>query len=111
MALVKKILGTTTNLDKPVPTMVHTLVSPMSTCQRAPEEAPESLPVCRLPAEPAEVGRRRGFEALLFDKPPALDEPRFGFLTRPPSLEGNSMGFGIGDASSLRAADDGPDPK
>jgi len=91
--------------------MVQTLVSPISTCQRAPEEAPDSLPVCRLPAEPADVGRLRGFEALLFDKPPALDEPRFGFLTRPPSLDGNSKGFGTGDAGSLRAADDGPDPK
>lgn len=92
--------------------MVHTLVLPMSTCQSALEDVPESLPVCRLPAEPAEVGRLRGLEeAPLFDKPPALEEPRFGFLTLPPSLDGNSIGFGTGDAGSLRAAADGPDPK
>ena len=84
----------------------------MSTCHRAPEDAPESLPVCRLPEEPAEAGRRRVLdEALLLDKPPALDEPRFPFLTRPPSFEGNSVGFGTGDVGSLRTAGDGPDAK
>ena len=86
--------------------MVHTLVSPMSTCQRAPDDAPKTLP-----AELAEVECLRGLdEAPLFDKPPALEE-YFDFLTLPPSLDGNSKVFRTGDAGSLRSAAAGLDPK
>ena len=82
-----------------MPTIVQTLVSPMSTCHSAPDDAPDSLPEPRLlpePAEPADVGRRRPFCETGLDKPPPLDEPepRLLFLTRPPSFEGNSDGSG-----------------
>jgi len=70
----------------------------MSTCQRAPEDTPASLPEPRrLETEPAELGRRRplvnGFEA-----PPALDDAR-GFFTRPPSLVAKSVV--VGEAGAL----------
>ena len=73
----------------------------MSTCQSAPEDAPESLPEPRLlpePAEPADVGRLRPFWDTGFDIDRLLPledpDPRLPFLTRPPSLEGNSDGSG-----------------
>ena len=79
--------------------MVHTLVSPMSTCQSAPDDAPDSLPEPRLlpePAEPADVGRRRPFCDMGFDRLPLLDEPepRLPFFTLPPSFDGNSARSG-----------------
>ena len=80
--------------------MVQTLVSPMSTCHKAPDDAEESLLEPRLLdeieplAEPAEVGRLRPFCEAGLLRPPALDEPRLPFLTFPPSLEGNSVGTG-----------------
>ena len=85
-----------------MPTIVHTLVSPMSTCHSAPDDADESLLEPRRLdeidplAEPALVGRRRPFCDTGFDRLPLLDEPepRLPFLTRPPSLDGNSDGSG-----------------
>ena len=80
--------------------MVQTLVSPISTCHKAPDDADESLLEPRLlevtepPAEPAEVGLRRPFCEAGFVRPPALDEPRLPFLTLPPSFEGKSAGIG-----------------
>lgn len=75
--------------DLPVPTIVHTLVSPMSTCQSAPEDAPVSLDEPRRPddAEPAELGLRRPFGPVFLAMPPPLDVERFCFLTRPPSFD------------------------
>jgi len=72
-----------------VPTIVHTLVSPMSTCHNAPDEAPVSLEDPRRPegVEPADVGRRLPLETGFFDIPPALDVDRFPFFTFPPSFE------------------------
>ena len=73
----------------------------MSTCQSAPEDAPESLPEPRLlpePAEPADVGRLRPFWDTGFDIDRLLPfedpDPRLLFLTRPPSFEGKSDGSG-----------------
>ena len=84
-----------------MPTIVHTLVSPMSTCQSAPEDAPDSPPEPRLlpdPAEPADVGRLRPFWDTGFDMDRLLPlddpDPRLLFFTRPPSLVGNSDGSG-----------------
>ena len=79
--------------------MVQTLVSPMSTCQSAPEDAPDSLPEPRLlpdPADPADVGRLRPFCETGFERLPLLEDPdpRLLFFTRPPSLDGNSDGSG-----------------
>lgn len=92
----------------PVPTIVHTLVSPMSTCQRAPEDADESFAEPRRPepAEPAEVGRRLPFWEAGFEMPPVLDDPRLAFFTRPPSFDGNSVASG--DVGVLLML---PDPK
>jgi hypothetical protein len=86
----------------PVPTIVHTLVSPMSTCHRAPEEAFPSLEEPRRleGADPAELGLRRPFGPTFLGIPPALEVERF-FLTRPPSLERRSEDEG--DAGSLPA--------
>jgi hypothetical protein len=85
--------------------MVHTLVSPMSTCQSAPEEMPPSLPDPRLEVveEPAEPGRLRALEPGFFDIWPALDVERF-FLTRPPSLLRKSSVGSVGDAGALLAS-------
>ena len=74
-----------------MPTIVHTLASPISTCHSAPDDAPYSLDDdARRPddeADPAEFGRRRPFcPTTLLDIPPALDDDRLVFLTRPPSL-------------------------
>ncbi len=85
-----------------MPTIVQTLVSPISTCQSAPDDAPASLPEPRLlpePAEPADVGRLRPFwdtDLDIDDKVLPLEDPdpRLPFLTRPPSLDGNSVGSG-----------------
>lgn len=76
------------NYVVPVPTIVQTLVSPISTCQRAPDDAPASVEDPRRPedADPAEVGRRRPFGPG-FLITPALDVERFAFFTRPPSFE------------------------
>ena len=86
----------------------------MSTCQIAPEDAPESLPEPRLlpePAEPADVGRLRPFWDTGFDIDRLLPledpDPRLPFLTRPPSLEGNSDGSG--DVGALLPV--APEPK
>lgn len=86
----------------PVPTIVHTLVSPMSTCHNEPEEAPDSLPdPLRLDeTDPAELGRRRPFGTFLVT-PPALEVERF-FFTRPPSFERKSEAE-VGDAGALSA--------
>lgn len=87
--------------------MVQTLVSPMSTCQRAPEDAPESLEEPRREeTEPAELGLRLPLTPTLLVMPPALDVERF-FLTRPPSLERKSDAAD-GDAGALSAV---PCPK
>ena len=82
-----------------MPTIVHTLVSPMSTCHSAPDAAACSLPVdpCRLDdaAEPAEFWRRRPFAECVFTTPPpVLDVERFPRFTRPPSFDGKSDGSG-----------------
>ena len=78
------------NYYVPVPTIVHTLVSPISTCHRAPDDAPVSLEEPRLlETDPAELGRRRAFEVTFLAGPPALDVDLF-FLTRPPSWERKS---------------------
>ena len=70
----------------------------MSTCHSAPEHADESLPDPRLlePAEPADLGLRLPFCELAFEilLAPPLEEPRFGFFTRPPSFDGKSPGSG-----------------
>lgn len=88
-----------------MPTIVHTLVSPISTCHSAPDIALPSPPACRLPDEPADAGRRRVLpDALpLAAIPPALDVLRLPFFTRPPSFDGKSSGFGTGDAGALVA--------
>lgn len=79
-----------TSLSLPVPTIVHTLVSPISTCQSEPDDAPPSLDEPRLldETEPAELGLRRPLPTP-FEIALALDADRF-FFTRPPSLERNS---------------------
>lgn len=83
----------------PVPTIVHTLVSPMSTCQSAPEEAPESLPEPRREeTDPAELGRRR-FLPTGLASPPALEVDLF-FFTRPPSFDAKSAEDGEGGSLS-----------
>lgn len=80
--------------------MVHTLVSPMSTCQSAPDDADESLLDPRLLdvvdplVEPADVGRRRPFCEPGLLSPPVLDDPRLPFFTLPPSFDGNSARSG-----------------
>jgi hypothetical protein len=81
--------------------MVQTLVSPMSTCQRAPDDAPESLVEPRREEiDPAELGLRRPF-ATGFVIPPALDVALLGFfMTRPPSLEGRNSAL-EGDSGAL----------
>lgn len=78
-----------TDENLPVPTIVQTLVSPISTCHSAPDDAPESLDEPRRPdeAEPADVGRRRPLGPGFLTIPPALEVDRLPFLTRPPSLE------------------------
>jgi len=61
----------------------------MSTCQRAPDDAPASLDEPRLPeeADPADVGRRRPLGPGFLVMPPALEVERLPFFTRPPSFE------------------------
>ena len=73
----------------------------MSTCQSAPEEAPESLPEPRRleETEPAELGRRRPLPPTFFVMPPALEADLF-FLTRPPSLDIKSVAEGEAGALS-----------
>lgn len=90
------------NENIPVPTIVQTLVSPISTCQRAPDAAPASLDEPRRPdvIDPAELGRLRPLGAAFFVTPPALDVARF-FLTRPPSLDKKSDIADEGDAGAL----------
>jgi len=88
----------------PVPTMVHTLVSPISTCHRAPDDAPESWEEPRRPddADPAELGRRRPLVTGFLEIPPLpLEVDRFCFFTRPPSLVKKSGEVGDGDAGTL----------
>lgn len=95
----------------PVPTIVHTLVSPMSTCHSAPDDAPESWEEPRRPddAEPAEFGRRRPFGPVFLVIPPLpLEVDRFCFFTRPPSLDKKSAEVGDGDPGALST---GPGPK
>ena len=59
--------------------MVQTLVSPMSTCQRAPDDAPASLVELRCEeTDPAELGLQRLF-ATGFVIPPALEVIRNTF--------------------------------
>ena len=83
-----------------MPTIVHTLVSPMSTCQRAPDEAPASLDEPRREeTDPAELGLRLPLPTGLL-MPPALEVERFFFMTRPPSLDGRNS-EPEGDAGSL----------
>lgn len=83
----------------PVPTIVQTLVSPISTCQRAPEDAPASLEEpLRLETDPAELGLRRPLGPTFLAMPPALEVDRF-FLTRPPSFDKKSDADG--DAGAL----------
>ena len=80
--------------------MVQTLVSPISTCHNAPDEAEESLLELRLlePVEPvdepAEVGLLRPLCEAGLLSPPPLDEPRLPFFTLPPSFDGKSVGSG-----------------
>jgi hypothetical protein len=86
----------------PVPTIVQTLVSPMSTCHSAPEDAPVSLVDPRRveDEDPAELGRRRPLVLTGFGMPPALDVARF-FLTRPPSLVRSVADVGEAGALSV----------
>jgi hypothetical protein len=81
--------------------MVQTLVSPISTCQSAPEEGPPSLEVPRREeTDPAELGLRL-FLATVLTIPPALEVERFFFMTRPPSFEGKSEAAGEAGALSV----------
>jgi hypothetical protein len=82
--------------------MVHTLVSPISTCHSAPEDTPESLDDPRRlePIEAAEFCRRRPFTGAAFDMAPALELERF-FFTRPPSFDGKSDAADVGEPGAL----------
>ena len=71
----------------------------MSTCQSAPDAAPESVEDPRREeTEPAELGLRLPLPTGLL-MPPALEVERFFFITRPPSLEGRNSEEG--DAGAL----------
>ena len=69
----------------PVPTIVHTLVSPMSTCQRAPDDADESLADPRRPepAEPADGAEEEDEEDEGAEEPEAAVEAEEEDLVRP----------------------------
>ena len=84
-----------------MPTIVHTLVSPMSTCQRAPEPPKGSLVEPRRVefVEPAELGRRLFFPTFRVVVP-ALEVDRF-FLTLPPSLDPGINSAEEGDSGAL----------
>jgi hypothetical protein len=81
----------------------------MSTCHKAPDDAPDSLEDPRRLEDPdsAEFRRRRPLGPTFLLIPPVLDVARLGFLTRPPSFERRSDAE-VGDAGALSAV---PCPK